>query len=120
MKRYLLILGVAIVVTFTALFSLRASVDALAVVIGVILGVIASVPTTFLFTYLVMRQQMQQAITMPGHQNATHPPIVVINGSEKSATAGSPFLPPLGGSQGRSWTVIGDVETDPVNRQNLP
>ncbi|MCB0209763.1 MAG: hypothetical protein KDJ52_10550 [Anaerolineae bacterium] len=120
MKRYLLILGVAIVVTFTALFSLRASVDALAVVIGVILGVVASVPTTFLFTYLVMRQHTQQAMTMPGHQTAAHPPIVVINGSEKPAMAGSPILPPPAGIQGRSWTVIGDVETDPVSRQNLP
>lgn len=120
MKRYLLILGVAIVVTFTALFSLRASVDALAVVIGVILGVVASVPTTFLFTYLLMRQQIHQTMSMSGQPAAAHPPIVVINGSDKSAVAGSPLLPPPNMGQGRSWTVIGDVETDQAHRQPLP
>lgn len=112
MKRYFVILGIAIAVTFTAVFSLRASVDALAVVIGVILGVVASVPTTFLFTYLLLRQQYQQRTAVPGQQPANHPPIVVINGSDKQAASGVPLLPAPTGGQERSWTVIGDVETD--------
>lgn len=112
MKRYVLILGVVIVVTLAVLFGVRASVDALAVVIGVILGVTASVPTTFLLTYLLVRHQNQANVAAPGQTAAVHPPIVVINSSDKPAIAGSPGLPPVSAPQGRSWTVIGDMETD--------
>ncbi|MCB0162594.1 MAG: hypothetical protein KDI79_00115 [Anaerolineae bacterium] len=112
MKRYSLILGIVLVVTLAVLFGLRASVDALAVVIGVMLGVAASVPTTFLLTYLLVRQQHASSATMPGQPSAAHPPIVVINSSDKPAIAGPPVLPPMPSQPGRSWTVIGDIETD--------
>lgn len=112
MKRYFLILGVVLVVTLAVLFGVRASVDALAVVIGVMLGVTASVPTTFLLTYLLVRRDHLSNTTMPNQPAAVHPPIVVINSSDKPALAAPPGLPPVPASQGRSWTVIGDMETD--------
>ncbi|HRV91672.1 MAG TPA: hypothetical protein P5526_05885 [Anaerolineae bacterium] len=98
--------------TLAVLFGLRASVDALAVVIGVMLGVTASVPTTFLLTYLLVRRENSSGVTTPNQQAAVHPPIVVINSSDKPAIAGPPGLPPGPPNQGRSWTVIGDIETD--------
>ncbi len=111
MKRNLLIIITAIAITITAIFSLRASVDALAVVIGVVLGVGASVPTTLLITYILTRPHNNQGLAQQAGLSG-QPPVVVINTQDKPAVAGSAMLPALTTpAQNRKWTVIGDVET---------
>ncbi|HMR66743.1 MAG TPA: hypothetical protein PKE64_22255, partial [Anaerolineae bacterium] len=79
MKRYLLLLSLALVVTLVGIFSLRASVDALAVILGVILGVAATGPTTILLLYVLLRQQKQQSLSEPPYPAPAQPPVVVIN-----------------------------------------
>jgi hypothetical protein len=112
MKRTVLTITVAFVVTATAIFGIRASTDALAVVLGVILGVAASVPTTFLVTYLLARSRFNQP---PGHPTYTspQPPVVVINSPDKPAVSTPPALTTLNSpTQSRKWTVIGDSDTE--------
>jgi hypothetical protein len=114
MKRNLLIITVAFVVTLTTIFGFRASADALAVVFGVVLGVVASVPTTFLVTYLLTRPRSGYDATSPPSFPQQQPPVVVINASEKPAISGPATLPALSPpAQTRKWTVIGDTETEP-------
>ncbi len=112
MKRNILIIIIAIIVTVTSIFSLRASADALAVVIGVILGVVASVPTTLLITYILTRSHQNQGGTQQTGLSG-QPPVVVINTQDNPTVAGSATLPTLTApAQNRKWTVIGDVETE--------
>jgi len=111
MKRSLLIIGVAFVVTLAVIFGIRASADALAVVLGVILGVLASVPTTFLVTYLLTRSRHETRPSYPAQQLSQQPPVVVINAPDKPAIS-SPVTPVNSPAPGRKWTVIGDSDTD--------
>ena len=111
MKRSILIIVIAFTITIAAIFSIRASVDALAVVLGVILGVVASVPTTFLVTYLLIRPR-SNIEPHPTHF-APQPPVVVINASDKATLPAQSTLPALAPpAHSRKWTVIGDSDTD--------
>ena len=112
MKRTALIITVAFVITTTAIFGIRASTDALAVVLGVILGVAASVPATVLVTYLLSRPRANQA---PGQlpYASPQPPVVVINSPDKPAVSAPPALTALNApAQSRTWTIIGDADTE--------
>jgi hypothetical protein len=111
MKRYLLLLSLAFVVTLAGIFSLRASVDALAVILGVVLGVAATGPTTLLLLYILLRQQKQQSLSEPPHPVSPQPPVVVINTSDKPAGFSPPMLSRPPAATGRQWTVIGEAET---------
>lgn len=114
MKRSLLIITIAFVVTLTIIFGLRASADALAVVVGVVLGVVASVPTTFLVTYLLTRPRAGYNGTASPSFPQQQPPVVVINASEKPAISGPAMPPALSAhTHARKWTVIGESETEP-------
>ena len=111
MKRSLLIIALAFTITVAAIFSIRASADALAVVLGVILGVAASVPTTFMVTYLLTRPRANTEAAPPHFPH--QPPVVVINASDKAAMPSQPALPALPSpAHARKWTVIGDSDTD--------
>ncbi len=110
MKRNLLIITIAFVVTFTTIFSFRVSTDALAVVFGVVLGVVATIPTTVLATYLLIRPRANQEPTSHAVQQ---PPVVVINAPDKPAVSTPAALPAFtSSSQARKWTVIGDTDTE--------
>jgi hypothetical protein len=112
MKQIILIVATTSVVTLAIVFGIRASTDALAVIIGVVLGVVASVPTTFLITYMLTRTHSNQASAPPQHFSP-HPPVVVINATDKPGLSMPPTLPAPGPVvQGRRWTVIGDTDTD--------
>ncbi len=112
MKRSLLIIAVAFVVTLTAIFGIRASADALAVVLGVVLGVVASVPTTFLVTYILTRPRSGYNVSPTPHMSQ-QPPVVVINAPEKPAISAPSAMPALAPAiQARKWTVIGDADTE--------
>lgn len=114
MKRNILIIITAFVVTLSAIFGIRASADALAVVLGVILGVIASAPTTLLLTYVLMRHHGQHHSPASDRPTSPQPPVVIINASDKPAISTPPSLPPPSSlpSSGRKWTVIGDADPD--------
>jgi len=110
-KRGLFIISLIFSVTFAVILGLRVSTDALAVITGVVLGVVASVPTTLLVIYFLFRQR-DKADQLP-YPPAQHPPVVVINASDKPQGYAPPALPPVYPSNGgRKWTVIGDEETD--------
>ncbi len=112
MKRSLLLIIISIAVTLTAVFSLRASIDALAVVIGVVLGVAASVPTTFLITYLLIRPRAVADVVHP-NPGLSQPPVVVINTQDKPAFSSPSTLPALASpTQSRKWNLIGDSDTE--------
>jgi hypothetical protein len=112
MKRGLLIAGLASITTLVILFGIRASTDALAVILGVVLGVAASVPTTILVTYILLRPNTGGYAPPPQSALPLHPPVVVINTTDKPAISAPAALPAPGlSSQPRRWTVIGDADT---------
>lgn len=112
MKKGLLIAGLASITTLAILFGIRASTDALAVIVGVVLGVVASVPTTVLVTYILLRPNAGSQSLPPQSPLSAHPPVVVINTTDKPAISAPAALPAPGLSgQSRRWTVIGDAGT---------
>ncbi len=109
MKRGIIIIGVTLAVTFGITAGVQISTDALAVVLGVVLGAAASIPSTILITYVLTRSRIgaQGAGTQP-------PPVVVVNAGDRPGVSQPAALPALTSPvQGRKWTVIGDVESEP-------
>lgn len=113
MKRGLLFISFAFSISLALILGLRISSDALAVIIGVILGVLASLPTTLLLVFVSSRQQNK--LNQPPYPPGQHPPVVVINASDKPPAYAPSALPPAYPANGtRRWTVIGDEETDSI------
>ena len=112
MKRGLFFLGFSVVITLTIVLTTRVSADALAVIVGLLLGILASLPATLLLIFVMTRQQNK--VERPLNQLPQHPPVVVVNASEKSSGySAAPALPAPQGINGRrQWTIIGDQETD--------
>jgi len=111
MKRGLVVISLAVGITFTIILGIRISTDALAVIVGVALGILASVPTTVIVMFIITRQQSRlQRFTTQASQP---PPVIVVNAADRNQPYLPPALPASTPASGpRKWTVIGDEETD--------
>jgi energy-coupling factor transporter transmembrane protein EcfT len=109
-KRTIVFLSLAFVVTLAVVLGTRMSADALAVIVGVILGIVASIPTVFVVVFALTRRQSH--LDRLGSASP-QPPIVIVNGTEKAQGQPQAALPsPYLHNGNRKWTVIGDEGLD--------
>lgn len=118
MKRYIILLSLAIILVLIGVITFKLSTDALAVIMGVGLGILASIPTSVLLYYMLTRQG-NNSLNTPGSRTVGlpqnhHPPVVIVNGGNQPGLQAGP--PPaqyqMEVPTQRTFTIVGEESTD--------
>ncbi len=126
MRRVLILLVLAFVVTSTAVVGARMSPQAMAVVVGVVCGASAGIPVSLLILATTRRRNRYDENGYPSYgrpdaRSGAYPPVVVIQGGSQPPSwspmyGPSQLQPPFYGTavdpMSRKFRVVGDQEWD--------